>query len=367
MSRVSPEFWAGRRVLLTGHTGFKGSWAALWLSQMGARVSGIALRPDSTPALFDLAGVEAACDDSMILDIRDADALAQAVEKARPDIIIHMAAQALVRPSYADPLATMAANVMGTANLLEAAKTVSNIGAILIVTTDKVYENPETGQAFAETDPLGGHDPYSASKAAAEIITASWRRSFYGETPVLSARAGNVIGGGDFSVDRIVPDIWRAARADAPLQLRYPHATRPWQHVLDCLAGYFLYIEAAVGGAEVPASLNFGPDVANGEASVATLAEAMQKALGVTRGWVTDQPPELHEMGRLALDTARARGLLGWRDRLDTTAAIRQTADWYRALDAGEDMAARTRAEIAAYEEGGAVRTRDQNPEVSEG
>ena len=348
MSRVTPDFWAGRRVLLTGHTGFKGSWATLWLARMGAHVTGIALPPDSTPALFELAGVDAACDSTM-LDIRDGDALAHAVSQARPDIIIHMAAQALVRPSYADPLATMTANVMGTANLLEAAKTVSNVDAILIVTTDKVYENPETGQAFAESDPLGGHDPYSASKAAAEIITASWRRSFYETTPVLTARAGNVIGGGDFSADRIVPDIWRAARAGAPLQLRYPHATRPWQHVLDCLSGYFLYIEAAVGGADVPPSLNFGPDGAAGEASVAQVVAAMQKSLDVEEGWRSDSPPDLHEMGRLALDTTRARQVLGWKDRLDTATAIEQTAQWYRALDEGEDMGSWTRAEIAAF------------------
>ncbi len=346
--RVNPDFWAGRRVLLTGHTGFKGSWATLWLARMGAHVTGIGLPPDSTPALFDLAGVEAACD-SVMLDIRDGAALARAVAQARPDIIIHMAAQALVRPSYRDPLATMAANVMGTANLLEAARTVSDLEAILVVTTDKVYENPETGQAFSETDPLGGHDPYSASKAAAEIVTASWRRSFYGARPVLSARAGNVIGGGDFSAERIVPDIWRAARAGEVLKLRYPRATRPWQHVLDCLAGYFLYLEAAVSGEDIPPALNFGPDAAAGEASVSQVAETMQAALGVAQGWQADSPPELHEMGRLVLDTALARRVLGWDDRLDTEAAIARTADWYRALDAGQDMGQRTRDQIEAF------------------
>lgn len=348
MSRVSPEFWAGRRVLVTGHTGFKGSWATLWLARMGAVVTGVSLPPDSLPALYEMADIKASCD-SLMVDIRQADALAHVVRNAQPEIIIHMAAQALVRPSYRDPLATLATNITGTANLLEAARTVSKLSAILVVTTDKVYENPETGQAFTESDPLGGHDPYSASKAGAEIITASWRRSFFGDTPILTARAGNVIGGGDFSTDRIVPDIWRAAGAGEALRLRYPQSTRPWQHVLDCLAGYFLYLEAAVAGIPVPAALNFGPDAANGEASVAQVAEAFQKALGVTSGWIADTPSEVHEMSRLVLDTSRARQVLGWRDRLDSTATIEQTAAWYRALRDGQDMGLWTGAEIAAY------------------
>lgn len=347
--RVDPGFWKGKRVLLTGHTGFKGSWATIWLREMGAEVTGIALAPDTHPAMFDLCSVDALCH-SVELDIRDRIALARAVQDARPEIVIHMAAQALVRPSYGDPVGTWETNVLGTAHLLEATLAAPEVSAVLVVTTDKVYENDGSGRAFCEDDPLGGHDPYSASKAAAEILVASYRRSFGSRIRILSARAGNVIGGGDFAADRIVPDIWRAARAGERLVLRYPQATRPWQHVLDCLAGYLLYLEAAIGDGSMASSLNFGPDAAaTGEATVAELTAAMQDALGAPTGWAQEPGPVPPEAGRLVLATEAARRALGWRDRLPSAAAIAATADWYKALGAGADMQAFTRAQIAAH------------------
>jgi CDP-glucose 4,6-dehydratase len=349
---VDPAFWSGRRVLVTGHTGFKGSWLTLWLKAMGAHVTGVALAPDTQPSLCELAGVEESCR-SIILDIVDADALRKVVVDARPQIILHLAAQPLVRLSYRDPLGTFAANVMGTANLLEAARDAPDLETVLIVTTDKVYENDNAGRAFVESDPLGGHDPYSASKAAAEIVTASWRRSFFnGNARVLAARAGNVIGGGDFSADRIVPDVWRAARAGVPLVLRYPNSTRPWQHVLDCLAGYLLYVEAAVRGEAVPHALNFGPAPGASEETVSALAAAMQASLGAASGWAQEKGAFPVEAAKLALDTSAARKALGWRDRYRTDEAIRRTAAWYSAFNAGEDMAAFTRRQIAEYCDG---------------
>lgn len=349
-ARVDPAFWAGRRVLVTGHTGFKGSWATLWLASMGAEVTGIGLPPDTWPALYHLGCVEDACR-PVTLDIRNRCALQEAVVKAQPQVILHMAAQALVRPSYRDPVTTFETNLSGTIHLLEAARGIAELQAILVVTTDKVYENTGEGRPFTELDPLGGHDPYSASKAAAEIAAASWRRSFLGErVPLMTARAGNVIGGGDFAPDRIVPDIWRAARKGEQLVLRYPHATRPWQHVLDCLAGYLLYVQAAVTGRALPPALNFGPDAAAGTATVAELTAAMQAALGARDGWRQETGDIPREAALLALDTAAARAALGWRDRYPTAEAIRRTAAWYRAHDAGEDMAAFTRAQIAEHQ-----------------
>lgn len=354
MSDIRAEFWAGQKVFLTGHTGFKGSWATLWLSQMGAQVTGFALAPDSRPALFDLGRVAERCD-SVIGDIRDHSALVAAMERSRPDIVIHMAAQALVRPSYTDPVGTFDANVMGTAHVLEAVREVNTARTVLVVTTDKVYENAETGQLFKESDPLGGYDPYSASKAAAEILAASWRRSFMEAAGIrlATARGGNVIGGGDFSADRIVPDIWRAARQGEILQLRYPTATRPWQHVLDCLAGYFSYVQVLHGtdSKDLPHSLNFGPRKEHGTATVAELAEAVQSALGIEDGWSSDNADAPHEMARLALDPAAAEAALGWQSRLDTGAAIDLTAAWYRGFAAGEDVATVTLRQIQDFME----------------
>ena len=345
---VDPAFWRGRRVLLTGHTGFKGSWCALWLRHLGAEVFGLALAPETDPNLFDLARV-GEDSTSRIGDIRDADFVRRAVVESRPSIVLHMAAQALVRRSVSAPLETFAANVMGTAHLLDALRALPGLDAVLVVTTDKVYENAESGRAFTESDPLGGHDPYSASKAAAEIVTACYARTWFDAagTPLATARGGNVIGGGDFSQDRIVPDIWRAMRRNEPVVLRNPAATRPWQHVLDCLCGYLSYAQALANGDAVPRALNFGPR--DGAVPVATLAQAMQEALGAPRGWVLAEGPQPREMQALALDCTQARDILGFRDRLVGAAAIEATAAWYLAHARGEDMRAVTLRAIVDY------------------
>lgn len=348
---IDAHFWRGRRVLLTGHTGFKGAWAALWLHQMGAKVSGIALAPETDPNLFSLAGVTALID-SHILDLRDRAAVKALVTRLDPEIVLHMAAQPLVRRSYVDPVGTFEANVMGTVHLLDALRSGASLRTVLVVTTDKVYENNESGHAFREDDRLGGHDPYAASKAATEIVTASYARSFFAERGicVATARGGNVIGGGDFSEDRLIPDIWRAARAGTPLKLRHPNASRPWQHVLDCLSGYFAYIRALDERADVPLALNFGPHPDAPAISVAELAEAVQSTLGNAHEWRRDEAPAPHEMSALDIDSSLARATLGWEDRLPGRQAVQWLVDWYKALDSGADMQSRTQEQLAAYE-----------------
>ena len=349
VSRPDPTFWRGKRVLLTGHTGFKGGWLALWLHEMGAEVHGLALAPDTNPNLHDLASVGAIARGA-IGDIRDPAALAAAVARARPHIVLHLAAQPLVRRSVREPIETFDVNMMGTARLLEALRTAPDLRAILVVTTDKVYENPECGQAFREGDPLGGHDPYSASKAAAEIIVSSYARTFFEPdgVPVATARGGNVIGGGDFSPDRIVPDIYRAMRAGEPVVLRHPRATRPWQHVLDCLCGYLIHAEALASGRDPPRALNFGPTGA-ADFPVAALVDAMQKALGARAGWTLAEGPHPREMHLLSLECSAATKALGFADRLTGRAAIEATAQWYLAHARGADMGDVTLRAIREY------------------
>lgn len=347
--RVDPEFWSGRRVLVTGHTGFKGGWAVLWLRALGAEVTGLALPPDTWPALYHLGQVENACT-SMTVDIRDLAALERAVVGARPQVILHMAAQTPAGPSYRDPVDTFTTNLMGTVNLLEAARSLPELEAVLVVTSDKVYENAGGADALRESDTLGGHGPYAASKAAAEIAVSSWRRSFLGSrVKLMTARSAHVLGGGDFGTDRIVPDIWRAVQKGEPLALRDPDVKLPWQHVLDYLAGYFLYLQAAVGGEPVPGALNFGPGVAGDGASPVELLEALQAALGAGAGWERAKDPSRGDLVRPVLDTSAAQGALGWHPRLATAGAIRLTADWYHAHAAGEDMADFTRGQIEEY------------------
>ena len=348
MPRAS--FWAGRRVLLTGHTGFKGSWAWAWLRRMGADVTGLALAPDTTPSLC---GILAADADprSVIGDIRVPAAVEQAVAKARPQVVLHMAAQALVRRSYAEPVATFDTNVMGTLHLLQALRDAPGLEVCLVVTSDKVYENDGSGRAYVESDPLGGSDPYSASKGACEIAVSSFARSYFAAGPavVATARAGNVIGGGDWSADRIVPDLWRARQARQPVSLRYPEATRPWQHVLEPVAGYLDFIEALAKGC-ADRALNFGP-LADGPITVREVAEAFQRAYGDPgwSGWT--QAPGKHpkEAATLGIDSRRAVAVLPWRPRLTAAEAIQWTADWYAAYDKGENMTAFTLSQIDAF------------------
>ncbi|MEM7190674.1 MAG: CDP-glucose 4,6-dehydratase [Pseudomonadota bacterium] len=348
---ANPDFWQGRRVLLTGHTGFKGAWAARWLTRLGAQVTGFALAPETTPSLHDLAASDAT---SIIGDIRDRAAVSAAVRTSQPEIVLHLAAQPLVRRSYREPADTFATNVMGTVNLLDALREEQDLRAVLIVTTDKVYENDEAGRAFDEADRLGGHDPYAASKAASELAVVSFARSYFDAKgiPVATARGGNVIGGGDWSEDRLIPDIIRAAQAGEPLNLRNPGATRPWQHVLDCLDGYLTFAEALATTNGAPRALNIGPHDPADTQTVAQVAAAMHAALGYESEWNLDTAPHPHEMAALALNPEAALRHLGWEGRLTSTQAIRLTADWYAAWANGGDMATATDAQIADYQAG---------------
>lgn len=340
---------AGRRVLLTGHTGFKGSWLALWLERLGADVYGFALPPEGETSLYEMARVGGRLQ-STFGDLNDLSSVEAVVAKARPQIVLHLAAQAIVRRSLADPVDTLATNVMGAAHLLQALRRAPDLSTVLVVTSDKVYANDGQGAAFAEDAPLGGKDPYSASKAAAELVTRAYAQSFFKETgvKVVTARGGNVIGGGDYAADRIVPDIVRAAARGERPALRMPHATRPWQHVLDCLNGYLTFVEALERGESLPPALNFGPDPTT-PITVGELTEEMLKALG--RGAEYEHRPlDSREMDVLSVDSSLARARLDWRDRLPGRLAIGWTADWYRDAHAGSDPLTTTLAQIDAFE-----------------
>ncbi|MHB1187464.1 CDP-glucose 4,6-dehydratase [Thiobacillus sp.] len=353
MSSVNPvpDFWRGKRVLLTGHTGFKGSWLALWLHRLGAKVIGISLTPVTTPNLFDLASIETITD-SHFCDIRDATLLAALINKAQPEIVFHLAAQALVRASYRDPLATFATNIQGSANVLDALRPLDSVRAVVAITTDKVYQNLEQPPyPYRETDVLGGHDPYSASKAAAEIVIASYRDSYLNEKgiAVASARAGNVIGGGDWSEDRLIPDAIRAWNANQPLQIRRPQATRPWQHVLEPLFGYIKLAENLWQQPALAGAYNFGPET-HEAATVREVVQLAQSAYG--RGQVTwgDGSQGPHEAGWLALEIVKARTLLGVKPRWSLAEAVQRTMHWYRLQLEGAGARAACEADIAIYE-----------------
>lgn len=348
MAAVNAGFWAGKRVLLTGHTGFKGSWAAIWLSRMGVEVTGLALPPDQIPALFALAGVERRVD-SRLVDLRNAEAVAVALGGRAFDLVLHMAAQPIVRASVEDPIGTFQTNVMGTAHLLQALRDQASLQAVLAITSDKVYANNDAGRAFVEGDNLGGKDPYSASKAATEIVVQSFAKSYFQSVPVGTARGGNVIGGGDFSRDRLVADIVRAARGGEPVVLRHPEATRPWQHVLDCLAGYFRLAEALASDPSTPRAVNFGPRPGGPEVSVGELATLGVEALG-GQPWRHEPDPDSLEAKALAIDATLARTALGFESRIDAPEAVALTMDWYRREAAGEDALALCLEQIEGYE-----------------
>lgn len=348
------SFWHGRRVLLTGHTGFKGAWAGRWLTKLGAKVTGISLAPGHEPNLFttlgsdDLAG-------SHIVDLRDAELTAKLVADLRPNIVFHFAAQPLVRLSYTDPVLTFGSNIMGTVHLLDALRKHAMPQAILVVTSDKVYENDGNLQIYQEGDRLGGHDPYSASKAATEIVVASYRRAFFAEmgVPIVTARGGNVIGGGDFSADRIIPDIVRALMVEQSPEIRNPMATRPWQHVLDCLDGYFSFARALVDstnqGRDLPLALNFGPLADSAPVTVGELTNRFLGALGHPKLFQRKTGQGPHEMPFLSIDPSLARDSLGWRPKLNTPTAIDLTAQWYAGFLAENKMGALTDAQIDTF------------------
>lgn len=348
MAPVNPGFWAGKRVLLTGHTGFKGGWASVWLSRLGAVVTGVALAPDQQPSLFELAGIGRRID-SRIVDLRRPADLEAAISGQAFDLVLHMAAQPIVRTSVEDPIGTFETNIMGTAHLLQALRGQPALQAVLAITSDKVYANHETGAAFVEGDNLGGKDPYSASKAATEIVVQSFARSFFQGVPVGTARGGNVIGGGDFSRDRLVADIVRAARAGEQVVLRHPEATRPWQHVLDCLAGYFAHIEALATDPSAPRALNFGPRPGGPQVSVGELATLGVEALG-GQPWRHEPDPKSLEAQTLAIDASLARRAIGFESRLDAPEAVALTMDWYRRQASGEDTLSLCEAQIEGYE-----------------
>jgi CDP-glucose 4,6-dehydratase len=346
------EFWRGRRVLLTGHTGFKGAWMSLWLEGLGAEVTGYALAPAAAPNLWSIVTAAARAPRSVIADIRDAERIGDAVARADPQIVIHMAAQALVRESYRDPLGTYATNVMGTAALLHACRSLRRLECVVVVTSDKVYENRGEGRAFDESDRLGGHDPYSNSKACTELVAASFRDSFFPDgPPIATARAGNVIGGGDWSEDRLIPDCVRALEAGHSVNLRYPDAVRPWQHVLEPLSGYLALAQAlATAPKETPRAVNFGPDPAS-FCTVREVVDAFSARFAGKPGWVRDPAPQPPEAQTLTLSSELAARALGWRPRLDIRESLSWTADWYLAHSAGENMASFSERQIARYRE----------------
>lgn len=340
------DIYRDKRVLLTGHTGFKGSWLALWLHELGAEVTGISLPPEGQPNHWDLLKLPI---DDRRLDIRSVDALRHVFSETRPEIVFHLAAQPLVRRSYREPLETWSTNVMGTANMLEACRQESSVRAIVTITTDKCYENQEWPWGYRESDRLGGHDPYSASKAGAELVAASYRSAFFNtpDAPLLAtARAGNVIGGGDWSEDRLIPDLVRAVTTGQPLEIRSPEATRPWQHVLESLSGYLMLGQRLLekDGAFATA-WNFGPEP-EGNRSVAEVLEQLSRHWP-TMHWHITPTPQPHETTLLYLDSAKARRTLHWQPvwQLDTTLAA--TAKWYRAqLEDGETI---SRQQLASY------------------
>lgn len=327
--KLFADQYRGRRVLLTGHTGFKGSWLALWLTELGADVTGIALAPETSPNHWDALGLK--IDDNR-LDVQDSAALARVVARTQPEIVFHLAAQPLVRRSYRQPLETWSTNVMGTANLLEACRHTPSVRAILVVTSDKCYENQEWPWGYRETDRLGGHDPYSASKAAAELVVASYRNAFFHapNAPLLaSARAGNVIGGGDWSEDRLIPDLVRAVASQVPLEIRSPLATRPWQHVLESLSGYLLLGQRLLEGQrELAQGWNFGPE-AEGNRTVAEVLTQLNTHWPELT-WQTTAHPQPHEANLLYLDSTLAKTQLGWKPIWSLQDALIATADWYR-------------------------------------
>jgi CDP-glucose 4,6-dehydratase len=348
--------WQGRRVFLTGHTGFKGGWLALWLSKLGANVRGYALDPYTTPNLLDAAHIASVVED-VRGDINDLDKLTASMTAFAPEIVIHMAAQPLVRLSYADPLLTYKTNVIGTANVLEAVRKTPSVRAVVSVTTDKCYENKEWVWGYRETDPLGGYDPYSSSKACAEIVSAAYRQSFFNVSKynehrcgIATARAGNVIGGGDWSDDRLLPDLVRGFMSGEPVHVRRPNSIRPWQHVLEPLWGYIrLAEELYKGNTSAATAWNFGPQDDDAW-PVGRIAEKMVQVWGDGARWVQDADPGAHEAGYLKLDASKARTELGWHPSLRIGSTLEWLVLWYRAHAAGADMHAFTLAQIDAYE-----------------
>lgn len=342
---MKPDFWTGKKVFLTGHTGFKGSWLTLILNRFGAKVTGYSVDIPTKPSLFEVCALEKKTK-TIWADVRDAGKLKTALAKSKPDIVIHMAAQPLVRRSYADPIETYQVNVMGTANLLEGVRQAKAGQAVLVVTTDKVYANKERSAGYEEHEPLGGHDPYSNSKACAELVTQAYRGSF--SLGVASARAGNVIGGGDWAQDRLIPDVVAALTKKKPLVIRYPHAIRPWQHVLDPLRGYLMLIEKLCEDKKYGDAWNFGP-VEEDSQSVRDVVEYLIHRWGEKVSWKIDDKTQPHEAGILKLNCGKAQKCLGWTPQWRLKKALDEIIRWTRAYKAGDDMRKVTLAQIDEF------------------
>ena len=357
--QTRPEFWQGRKVLMTGHTGFKGSWLSLWLQAMGADLRGISLAPPTTPALFDVANVAQGMD-SRIADIRDAGTIARLVKDFQPEVVIHMAAQPLVRLSYQQPIETYATNVMGTVHVLEAARHAGSVRAIVNITTDKCYDNREWAWGYREDEAMGGHDPYSSSKGCAELVSSAYRNSFLKDAGIAmaTARAGNVIGGGDWALDRLVPDTLLALEKGQPVQIRNPHATRPWQHVLEPLSGYLLLAEklyeqgqtqATTQGQSFAEGWNFGPKDEDAR-PVQWIVEQLCKAWGQGASWQQQPGNHPHEANYLKLDISKAKQRLHWTPRWSLDTALTHITDWHQAWLGGQDMRALCLKQINNYQ-----------------
>jgi CDP-glucose 4,6-dehydratase len=354
---VDPDFWRDRAVLVTGHTGFKGAWLTLWLRALGARVSGVSDGVPTAPSLYELARAGEGIAE-LRADVCDVAAVCDAFAVARPEVVFHLAAQPLVRRSFADPRATFETNVMGTVNVLEAVRATPAVRALVSVTTDKCYDNDpaRTPRAFVESDPMGGHDPYSASKGCAELVIEAYRRSFFAPdgARVASARAGNVIGGGDWGEDRLICDFMRGALAGTPIAVRSPEAVRPWQHVLNPLSGYLRLAESLHGDPQSAGGWNFGP--APGDArTVRWIADRVSELWPGELRWELDPGPHPPEAQYLMLDSGKARERLGWGPTWDLDDSLRAVVAWYRALRDGEDMRAVTLGQIVAFEAAGAL------------
>ena len=357
--RVDPGFWAGRRVLLTGHTGFKGAWLSIWLQTLGAEVAGLSNGVPTKPSLYELARVGDAMERDFIDDVRDFEAVAGAITRARPEIVIHMAAQSLVRRSFVDPRETYETNVMGTVNVFEAVRVTGDARVVINVTSDKCYENREWEWGYREDEAMGGVDPYSSSKGCAELVTSSFRRAFFEpDGPRLaSARAGNVIGGGDWSEDRLLPDLMRAALSGEPLRVRNPNAIRPWQHVLNPLSGYLVLAQALWESPEYATAWNFGP--ADDEARpVGWLVERVGRLWPGDLRWDRNEEVQPHEARSLRVDSSRARAQLGWRPTWDLDEALDRIVAWYQAFAAGADMRTATHEQVEAFDAAQALRVR---------
>jgi len=358
---VENRMWKDRRVLITGHTGFKGSWLSLWLTELGAQVTGLALAPVS-PSLFEQARVADRVR-HIVGDIRDLAAVEQAVAEARPEIVFHLAAQPLVRLSYDQPVETFSTNVQGTVHVLDACRRAPGLKGIVCVTSDKCYENQGWAWPYRESDPMGGHDPYSASKGATELVATAYRRSFFhsGESALLAtARAGNVIGGGDWAADRLIPDIVRALLAGVDVDIRSPHSVRPWQHVLDALGGYILLASRVLAGdRQVADGWNFGPDDSDAR-PVAWIVQQMLGAWG--RGdWRNDDAPKVHEASLLRLDCSKAMAELGWRPTWPLAKALEMIVAWHQAVDRGEDALAISLAQLSEFRAAYAATLKEAN------